>query len=346
VGRFLSIDPALGSASPQQLNGYSYAADNPATSSDPTGLYLPDEGGPCYSAFELGCTDAADQNPPLTISSVAAGAASEVIDIGKSLLSLIASVNGYPPIATAVNSLPNPIASTQPDNPSFGLGLGIVYGLGFLIPGGDEAAAVDIGADTAATDLGIGAAAGAASEPAGAAGAASERLAITAAPERLAITAGDPAGVATAGIPARGVTFFDQSTADYYKVANATLGRPGGATFFMSEGDSALVTNSSNAARYSGMAPSVQRAYVNGEPIYGVNFPTAGLDVRTPTAADAGGFEHFLEGGQTAVRLADDGGYLVNPVQEFVTPGGLLVPAGSFLFELSPAGGQILLRTF
>jgi hypothetical protein len=80
MGRFLSIDPALGSASPQQLNGYSYAADNPAASSDPTGLYLPDEGGPCYSAFELGCTDAADQNPPLTISSVAVGAASEAYD--------------------------------------------------------------------------------------------------------------------------------------------------------------------------------------------------------------------------------------------------------------------------
>ena len=142
------------------------------------------------------------------------------------------------------------------------------------------------------------------------------------------------------------MTFFDESTADYYKVANPTLGRPGGSTFFMSEEDSSLVTNSSNAARYSGMAPSVQRAYINGEPIYGVNFPTSGIVVRVPTAADAGGFEHFLEGGQTAVRLAGDGGYLMNPVQEFVTPGGLPVPGGSFLFRLGPGGEQIPIRSF
>ncbi len=114
----------------------------------------------------------------------------------------------------------------------------------------------------------------------------------------------------------------------------------------MSEADSALVTSSSNAARYTGMAPSVQRAYVNGEPIYGINFPTAGLEGRAPTAADAGGFEHFLEGGQTAVRLANDGGYLINPVREFVTPGGLPVPGGSFLFQLGPAGEQISIRGF
>jgi RHS repeat-associated protein len=165
--------------------------------------------------------------------------------------------------------------------------------------------------------------------------------------------AGEVAGLTDAtdltaaeGVPARGVTFFDESTAEYYKVPNATLGRPGGSTFFMSEEDSALVTNSSNAARYTGMAPSVQRAYVNGESIYGVNFPTSGLEVRAPTAADAGGFEHFLEGGQTAVRLANDGGYLVNPVQEFVTPGGLSVPEGSFLFRLGPGGEQIPIRSF
>jgi RHS repeat-associated protein len=38
AGRFLSPDPILESTSPQQLNGYDYAANNPATESDPTGL--------------------------------------------------------------------------------------------------------------------------------------------------------------------------------------------------------------------------------------------------------------------------------------------------------------------
>ncbi|WP_377271639.1 RHS repeat-associated core domain-containing protein [Peterkaempfera sp. SMS 1(5)a] len=51
LGRFISPDPALEVASPQQLGGYTYAADNPITGSDPTGLMgclSPDEcgGGP------------------------------------------------------------------------------------------------------------------------------------------------------------------------------------------------------------------------------------------------------------------------------------------------------------
>jgi RHS repeat-associated protein len=36
-GRFLSPDPILETTSPQQLNGFDYAANNPATSSDPSG---------------------------------------------------------------------------------------------------------------------------------------------------------------------------------------------------------------------------------------------------------------------------------------------------------------------
>ncbi|MEU0860494.1 RHS repeat-associated core domain-containing protein [Streptomyces griseofuscus] len=38
LGRFISVDPAFEAASPQELGGYTYAADNPVASSDPTGL--------------------------------------------------------------------------------------------------------------------------------------------------------------------------------------------------------------------------------------------------------------------------------------------------------------------
>ncbi|MFF3918956.1 polymorphic toxin-type HINT domain-containing protein [Streptomyces sp. NPDC001852] len=38
LGSFISVDPVLEAASPQQLGGYTYAADNPVTGSDPTGL--------------------------------------------------------------------------------------------------------------------------------------------------------------------------------------------------------------------------------------------------------------------------------------------------------------------
>ncbi|MEU8975944.1 RHS repeat-associated core domain-containing protein [Streptomyces monashensis] len=46
TGRFISLDPLFEATSPQELNGYSYAGDNPVTNSDPTGLRLIDcEGG-------------------------------------------------------------------------------------------------------------------------------------------------------------------------------------------------------------------------------------------------------------------------------------------------------------
>ncbi|WP_308312590.1 RHS repeat-associated core domain-containing protein [Streptomyces sp. ISL-11] len=50
VGRFISVDPVMDLNDPQQANGYTYASNNPATSSDPTGLIPGGCGteGPCY----------------------------------------------------------------------------------------------------------------------------------------------------------------------------------------------------------------------------------------------------------------------------------------------------------
>jgi RHS repeat-associated protein len=47
LGKFLSVDPVLDPADPQQMNAYAYANNNPTTGSDPTGLflYLDDESG-------------------------------------------------------------------------------------------------------------------------------------------------------------------------------------------------------------------------------------------------------------------------------------------------------------
>lgn len=42
LGRFISIDPILDKADPQQLNGYAYAGNNPTTLSDPSGLRAQD----------------------------------------------------------------------------------------------------------------------------------------------------------------------------------------------------------------------------------------------------------------------------------------------------------------
>jgi len=70
----------------------------------------------------------------------------------------------------------------------------------------------------------------------------------------------------------------------------------------------------------------------------GVSFPTGGLAQRLPTAVDAGGFAHFLEGGHTAVRLpSPNSGYVLNPTRELVTVGAP-VPQGSVLFRIGPSG--------
>jgi RHS repeat-associated protein len=47
-GRFLSVDPALNTGSPQQFDGYTYAADNPVSQADPSGL-MPCADGICGS---------------------------------------------------------------------------------------------------------------------------------------------------------------------------------------------------------------------------------------------------------------------------------------------------------
>ena len=86
-----------------------------------------------------------------------------------------------------------------------------------------------------------------------------------------------------------GVFFFDEQVLPYIDSADATLGREGMPHFFVPLEDAASIRTSADAARQTGMAPSVVRAYVNGKPVYGVAFPTEGLDIRLPTAADAGG---------------------------------------------------------
>lgn len=48
-GRFISVDPLLNPSDPQQMNGYSYANNNPTTLSDPTGL-IPD-----YCGVDVDC---------------------------------------------------------------------------------------------------------------------------------------------------------------------------------------------------------------------------------------------------------------------------------------------------
>jgi RHS repeat-associated protein len=75
TGRFLSVDPVLENGDARQMNGYSYAADNPVNGSDPTGLMQESEGGGCSdydympggACFLGGGNSAPPPPPPPTI---------------------------------------------------------------------------------------------------------------------------------------------------------------------------------------------------------------------------------------------------------------------------------------
>ena len=53
LGRFLSPDPIFEAGDPNQMGGYTYAADNPASGSDPSGLYDPDGRGYTYPGMYI-----------------------------------------------------------------------------------------------------------------------------------------------------------------------------------------------------------------------------------------------------------------------------------------------------
>jgi hypothetical protein len=157
-----------------------------------------------------------------------------------------------------------------------------------------------------------------------------------------------PALRATAAAKDYGVAFFGEDNLRYYTPDKATIGRDGRSFFMMPLEDAAIVRSSGDAARYTGMAPSAQGAYLSGGDTFGLSFPTEGMALTRPTAADAMGWPHYLEGGNTAVRLSDgpNAGYLLNPTREFVTPGGNAVPNGSVLFKLGTGGEWMPIKRF
>ena len=66
IGRFTSLDPEFEPASPQELNGYTYAGANPVTNQDPTGLRAecPHCGSNGQTLYSGGCTNSTNCAPP------------------------------------------------------------------------------------------------------------------------------------------------------------------------------------------------------------------------------------------------------------------------------------------
>ncbi|WP_018543808.1 polymorphic toxin-type HINT domain-containing protein [Streptomyces sp. LaPpAH-108] len=55
IGRFLSVDPVMDLADPQQINGYAYGNNSPVTNADPDGLKYYPVSGPCVPVPTPGC---------------------------------------------------------------------------------------------------------------------------------------------------------------------------------------------------------------------------------------------------------------------------------------------------
>lgn len=134
-----------------------------------------------------------------------------------------------------------------------------------------------------------------------------------------------------------GVRFFGEEQLPFYTADNATLGPPNGAPqFLMPLEDAGNVHDAMSAAIETGMAPSVTNAWRNGERIYGAMIPIDHLPQRLPTAADAGGFEHFYPNGRTAIMVG--GEHFGNTTREIVVPSGSSLRPGTTVFELLDGG--------
>ena len=77
----------------------------------------------------------------------------------------------------------------------------------------------------------------------------------------------------------------------------------------------------------SQMAPSAMKAWQTGGDVFGVVVPVENLAAHLPTFADVGGWEHFVPGGRTAVKVG--GEFFIKETREFVVEGGIPMPPGS-----------------
>jgi RHS repeat-associated protein len=67
LGRFISVDPIIDFADPQQMNGYAYSNNSPATFTDPDGLRLIECDGGCDTGGGYGRSAVRDSNGKLRI---------------------------------------------------------------------------------------------------------------------------------------------------------------------------------------------------------------------------------------------------------------------------------------
>lgn len=147
-------------------------------------------------------------------------------------------------------------------------------------------------------------------------------------------------------------SIFSDKVVQHYDHSAATLGRSGSDVWAMPTEDAAKIHTPAQAARETGMAPMAQDAYLNGGDIYAVHFPVDPGELRRPTVADSGGWEHFYPDptntsttyGHTAVNTGT-GAYLVNSTRETLIAGGDAMRSNAVLTKLEN-GAWVLVRRY
>ena len=149
TGTFISLDPMLETTSPQQLNGYTYAGDNPVNDSDPTGLRPT---GPNNDMLTLGLLCADDPQacaPPQPNGSpldFVAGLGNSLYHQAKNFAAIGAIVDpAIAPLAMFAGELPANIGFGNPDTLAYDTGSTVGSYGPLLIPGADGADAADAG---------------------------------------------------------------------------------------------------------------------------------------------------------------------------------------------------------
>ena len=156
-GQFITTDPILTPQNPQDLNPYAYAADNPATNSDPTGLLQGCvEAGHCQ-VLSAGNYQAAidygnhEQQTEGGWGDVGGGIVNAVYHAAKSFLPFASPIPGLG--AAVASHLPARIPVGRPGKSSYTLG-GYAFNIAALFAPGGELGDLADATDTATTAVG------------------------------------------------------------------------------------------------------------------------------------------------------------------------------------------------
>jgi RHS repeat-associated protein len=148
LSTFVTPDPILTPDDPQDLDPYTYAADNPVTDSDPSGKYA--EGAPGTDCYDNSCTiDYKIANGEgLGYTAPTSYPTGNIVDLVAAVVHTVARAVSILPggqLGLAADNWADQALGVNSNSDMYALGNDTAGLAGLLIPGGDEADAADVG---------------------------------------------------------------------------------------------------------------------------------------------------------------------------------------------------------